>query len=213
MTADLNTFLGPALAAFVAVGLWFAWIGTRRRANRKTANRFNQVVSEGRDIPPSLHPIVNPSLCIGSLSCIKACPEGDILGLLDGKAHLVEPTRCIGHGKCELECPVDAISLVFGTREVGQELPDTNERYETSRPGVYVVGELGGMGLIQNALNQGLDCVRQLVKSDPGMAAEPQGAGLECVDVAIVGAGPAGLAAALACVEAGQSYVLLEQGR
>jgi thioredoxin reductase/NAD-dependent dihydropyrimidine dehydrogenase PreA subunit len=176
-----------------------------RRQVRDTA-AWQTTVEKGLHIPASLHPVIDPDLCIGSLSCLKACPEGDILGVVNGAAKLINPTRCIGHGRCALECPVGAIRLVFGTSERGVDLPEVDEFFESSRRGVHVVGELGGMGLIRNATLQGLQVSERLGQVLTRM--QQPGA----VDVAIVGSGPAGLATALGCRAAGLSFRVLEQG-
>jgi thioredoxin reductase/Pyruvate/2-oxoacid:ferredoxin oxidoreductase delta subunit len=177
-----------------------------RRALRSRADARALAESQRleRDIPRSLHPVIDPDLCIGSLSCLKSCPEGDILGIVGGAATLVHADHCIGHGRCAAECPVGAIQLVFGTAKRGVDLPEVDPHFQSSRPGVYVVGELGGMGLIRNAVRQGLECVEHL-------AEDPARASGGAVDVAIVGAGPAGLAAALGAKQAGLTYRLLEQ--
>jgi thioredoxin reductase/Pyruvate/2-oxoacid:ferredoxin oxidoreductase delta subunit len=191
-----------AATAFVAVATtMYLWLRVLRQS-ADTA-RLAKSRAEKQDTPPSLYPLIDADKCIGSLSCVRACPEGDILGLVAGKATLVEGSHCIGHSRCELDCPVDAITLVFGTKEKGVDLPETDEHYESSRPGVYIIGELGGMGLIKNALRQGLAVVQGLKLTGVG--------GNSPVDVAIVGAGPAGIATAVACREAGLSYRLLEQ--
>jgi len=156
------------------------------------------------DLPRSLHPVIDPDVCIGSLSCLKSCPEGDILGMVHGAATLVHGENCIGHGRCAAECPVGAIRLVFGTARRGLELPELSEYFESSRPGVFVAGELGGMGLIKNALRQGLELADYLA-GQRGPLREGQ------ADLAIVGAGPAGLATALGARQKGLSFRLLEQ--
>ena len=94
-----------------------------------------------------------------------------------------------------------AIRLVFGTAERGVDLPEVDEFFESSRAGVHVVGELGGMGLIKNAITQG------------AQAAERLGDLLRGSDrvVAVVGAGPAGLATALGLKARGVRYRLIEQ--
>ncbi len=172
-----------------------------RRAQKKLADAIRLELH----IPTSLHPVIDPDVCIGSGSCISACPEGKILGLVGGVATLLNASKCIGHGKCALECPVNAIKLVFGTAERGVELPEVDEFFETSRAGVHIVGELAGMGLIKNALIQGL----QVAARFKGTVDRSPVAG--AVDVAIVGAGPAGIATAVGCRAAGLSYVLIEQ--
>jgi thioredoxin reductase/NAD-dependent dihydropyrimidine dehydrogenase PreA subunit len=199
----------PLIIAVVA-----AWqITARRKRQARSEAELAEAVEQRRTLPPTLYPIVDPDKCIGSLSCLKACPEGDILGIIDGKAKLIHADRCIGHGQCALECPVGAIRLVVGTAERGVDLPEVDEYFESSRPGVHVIGELGGMGLIKNAVSQGKQVGRRLselveVASPAGRAAP---AFNELVDVAIIGAGPAGLAAAAELRSLGRSVRVLDQ--
>ena len=202
---DLGT-TSIAVASLGAVASFAGVMVARRSLRTRTdARALAENVRLERDLPRSLHPVIDPDICIGSLSCLKSCPEGDILGMVQGTATLVHAEHCVGHGRCAAECPVGAIQLVFGTARRGIDLPEVDERFESSRPGVFVVGELGGMGLIRNAMRQGLQCIEAI-------AEEPARAGPGQVDVVIVGAGPAGLAAALAARSAGLSWRLLEQG-
>ncbi len=185
-------------------GMWWVW---RARTLRELVDSaaLEEARAENRHIPPTLHPVIDPDRCIGSLSCLKVCPEGDILGVVNGKAALVDASACIGHGKCALECPVDAIKLVFGSSERGVDLPEVDEFFESSRKGVHVIGELGGMGLIKNAVTQGVQLSSRLSSTlRPGKSSAR-------VDVAIVGGGPAGLSLALGLRKAGLSFRVLEQ--
>src|SRR5205823_330139 len=111
------------IAAAIAVPVLFLIFQVRRRMARHRRTLEEIAKKGGEKIPLSLHPVIDPDICIGSLSCLKVCPEGDILGVVDGKAALINASACIGHGKCELECPVDAIKLVFGTSLRGVDLP------------------------------------------------------------------------------------------
>ena len=203
--------LGPEawslLLVLVAVVVALIYLVVRRREHRRARATLEEAVRTELHVPPSLHPVIDPDVCIGSGSCIQACPEGQILGLVDGAAKLINASSCIGHGRCAAECPVSAIKLVFGSAERGVDLPEIDGSFETSRPGVYIVGELGGMGLIKNALTQGLQVAGRL-QAALGSAARRGG---ELVDLAIVGAGPAGIAAAVGARAAGLSYALLEQ--
>lgn len=155
-------------------------------------------------LPPSLHPRIDPAKCMGSGSCVAVCPENDVLAVLDGRAHVVNPTSCIGHGECLRACPVDAITLVLGSETRGVDIPLVDKEFQTNVPGIYVVGELGGMGLIYNATTQALQCMAALVKSPP-----PKQDGV--LQVLIVGAGPAGMAASLAAMEAGLDFLTVDQ--
>ena len=157
--------------------------------------------------PASLHPAIDPVRCIGCGSCVRACPEfpqHTVLGLINNKAYLVSPTECIGHGACRSACPADAITLVFGTETRGIELPVLNPNFESNVPGLFIAGELGGMGLIRNALTQGIQAVQEIAKKNqrsPGKR----------LDVLIVGAGPAGMGAALTAKSLNLSYRVIEQ--
>jgi len=151
--------------------------------------------------PPSLHPVVDLGRCIGSGACVKACPEA-ALGVIDGKAVLVGAAHCIGHGACFPACPVEAIKLVFGTEKRGIDIPMVKPNFESNVPGIFIAGELGGMGLIRKCAEQGrqaLNAARAAMKGNAEF------------DVVIVGAGPAGIAAGLAAIEHKLKYKIIEQ--
>lgn len=161
-------------------------------------------MAEGLGEPVTLHPVLDPNRCISIGACVSACPEGDILAMVNGNPVLVGPDRCIGHGACVAVCPVDAITLVFGTASRGVEIPHVKETFETNVDGIYIAGELGGMGLIRNAVTQGKQAIenmaRTLRKKDDSS-----------YDVVIVGAGPAGLSATLEAKHQGLRYVTIDQ--
>jgi len=154
--------------------------------------------------PVSLHPVVDLDICIGSGACITACPEHDILGINNGQAQTINASRCVGHGACFHACPVQAISLCIGTEKRGVELPHISQEFETNIPGIFVAGELGGMGLIKNAVEQGKQAVEYyLKKSYPKSKAK--------YDLIIVGAGPAGISASLTAAKNNLKFLTLEQ--
>ena len=107
---------------FALYGLILAliWVGyavlTRKRENRSLAIK-TAAIEAGLTEPFSMHPVIDPAICVGCGTCVSACPEGDVLGLIGGRAELVAPTHCIGHGECAKACPTGAISLVFGTAQ------------------------------------------------------------------------------------------------
>lgn len=197
----ISTVVGVVLVTAIVVLLF-----RRNKSSQKDTERLRLAVAEGQIVPLSLHPVIDPTICVGSFSCIKACPEGEIIGVVDGVATLVEAAHCIGHARCAVECPVGAIKLVFGTAERGIDLPQADESFESSRAGVYIVGELGGMGLIKNALRQGLVLGKTLkTKLKKSQATET------LTDVVVIGGGPAGIACAVGCREAGLDVRILEQ--
>ena len=177
-----------------------------RRRRRLEALSLKALESTGAAEPASLHPVIDNTRCIGCSSCIKACPEQShhtVLGIVDGHAVLVSPGDCIGHGACKTICPVDAIKLVFGSERRGVDIPILTPSFESTVPGVFVAGELGGMGLIRNALEQGRQAVEAI--------AEKRRAGDDRLDLVIVGAGPAGFAATLTAKAKGMRCVTVEQ--
>ena len=163
---DLGREIMWAAASFTAVLVLWMFLRRRRRHRQSFAKALDAARREVK-VPLTLHPVIDPDICIGSLTCLKSCPEGDILGVVNGAARLIHADHCIGHGRCAAECPVDAIKLVVGTRERGVDLPMVDQYFESSRHGVHIVGELGGMGLIKNAMTQGLQVSRRLGEVTP----------------------------------------------
>ncbi|MFA7273812.1 MAG: NAD(P)-binding domain-containing protein [Crocinitomicaceae bacterium] len=159
---------------------------------------------EGKFEPVSLHPYIDTNICIGSGACIRSCPEKDILGIIDGKATVINASNCIGHGACFIACPVDAISLRIGTEKRGVDLPHVKPSYETNMDGIFIAGELGGMGLIKNSTEQGIQAVENIIKRRK----TENSTGL---DLVIIGAGPAGIAASLTAKKHGLKFKTLEQ--
>ena len=180
-------------------------IGREKAEEDAAVRQLEKTLKSGLVDPFTLHPVVDPGKCLGCGTCTKVCPEGDILRLINHISTLVTPTKCVGHGECEAVCPANAITLVFGTKNVGLDMPRLTSNYETNVSGVYIAGELGGMGLIRNAVKQGRaageDAVKKLGKG--GVKTD--------TDILIVGAGPAGLAASLAAIAAGKRYICMDQ--
>lgn len=200
----------PVLIYLLAMLLIWALFALRaRRNNRLSLARKNAAATAGLDQPPTLHPVIDANLCRGCGACVSACPEGEIIGIIDGRAELIEAANCIGHGACKAACPFDAIELVFGTAERGVDIPQLSPEFFTTRDGVSIAGELGGMGLIRNAITQGVQATEQLVARLISQPA-PQAVKQDC-DLLIVGAGPAGIAAALAAKKHGISSIVVEQ--
>ena len=180
------------------------------RRERLEEEALEDARSAGMNQPVSLHPVIDLEVCIGSGACVDVCPES-VLGRPGGITQLISAAGCIGHGRCHDACPVDAITLVFGTAERGVDIPLLRKNYQSNIDGIYIVGELGGMGLIRNAMRQGTKAVELGVSkllADPEVThnSDPQ-----VVDVVIVGGGPAGIAAALECANRNLTYVVLEQ--
>jgi thioredoxin reductase len=175
-----------------------------KRGSRKVEAKIDNAKKTGIFEPVSLHPVVDPNSCIMTGACILACPEKDILGILNGKATTINTSQCVGHGACFHACPTQAISLHIGTETRGVELPHVKQNFETNIPGIYIAGELGGMGLIKNAVEQGKQAVENMVKS----AGKTDGS---IHDLIVVGAGPAGIAASLTAKKHGLKFLILEQ--
>lgn len=185
----------------IAVVILF-YLRRQQRIHGAAQAVLHESIESGLTEPPSLHPVVDPTRCMGSGACAKACPE-HALGVVNGRMMLVNAAHCIGHGACLAACPVDAIKLVFGTEKRGIDIPNISPGFETNVPGIFIAGELGGMGLIRKAAEQGRQAMESIrkVKSDHKTD----------YDVLIVGCGPAGIAAGLSALEHKLRYKIVEQ--
>jgi len=200
----LDDFLA-ALVYLVPFGIALGLYATfKSRASRRAAAVRTEAEEAGLTEPVSLHPSIDLSLCCGSAACVAACPEKTVIGIVNGKAQLIDPTACIGHGACAAACPTQAITLVFGTETRGVELPVVSPTFETNVPGLFIAGELGGMGLIRNAIEQGRQAVDDIARL-PGLGHPDR------LDLLIVGAGPAGFSASLAAKARGLKFRTIEQ--
>lgn len=201
---DPMTLAGMVVGGAVGGGLIVWW--ARGRATQKRHDAVHARTERMGGEPVSLHPKIDEHVCICTGACVTVCPEKDVLGMIDGKPKLIKPSACIGHGECLRACPVDAISLVIGTAKRGVDLPLLGTDFQTNVPGVYIAGELGGMGLIHNAVNQGSQAMRAIHQS-LGSAKGDEA----ILDALVVGAGPAGLSAALQAKQLGMRFAVVEQ--
>lgn len=197
------------LTAFLIAGVIYWYLRKAKSLSQITANKLEIAKESGRFEPISLYPHIDPLTCIGSGACISACPEKDVLGLMNARGTLINTTSCIGHGACFEACPVDAISLRIGTEKRGVDLPHVNPDYQTNVDGIYIAGELGGMGLIKNSIEQGIEAVNGIHARCKNKTIEI--GETDVLNLLVVGAGPAGIGAALRAKELGLSYTVLEQ--
>jgi putative YpdA family bacillithiol system oxidoreductase len=204
----MDTLLTWLIAGVVLAFFFFRYWRAQKRLEaeaRASADR-GALFSDG---PKAQHPKVSADQCIGCGACVDVCPEGDVLALVGGKATIINGHKCIGHGLCAEECPVGAITMVMAKPSSGADIPVLSDEHESSVENLFVVGELGGLALIKNAVNQGRDCID--VIADRFSAAVPGVGDEDLLDVVIVGAGPAGISASLRAAEHHLKAVTLER--
>ena len=197
------------LVAALIIG-FFLWKYLRKEKKRaelaRAAAEKGKLFSEG---PRSQHPHIDANYCIGCAACTMVCPEGDVLAMLGGKAVIVNGYKCIGHSLCAEVCPVGAITMVMASPSMGEDMPYLTPEYETTIKNMFIVGELGGLALIKNAVNQGRECIDTIANRMASAGGRPiSGA----YDVLIVGAGPAGISASLRAIEKKMRYLTLDAG-
>jgi len=191
--------------AILVLVILFIYIRKQKRESKEVDEKIEQAKVDGLHEPVSLYPYVDPNRCIKSGACVEACPEQDVLGIRNGKATTINASHCIGHGACFRACPVEAISLRIGTEQRGVDIPHVNPNFETNVPGIFIAGELGGMGLIKNSVTQGKEAVGNIVKSIKKNSKASY-------DLIVVGAGPAGISATLEATKLNLKVITLEQG-
>jgi thioredoxin reductase/Pyruvate/2-oxoacid:ferredoxin oxidoreductase delta subunit len=178
----------------------------KREARAHESAEKGRLYSEG---PRAQHPHIDTNYCIGCAICTHVCPEGDVLAMIGGKAAIVNGHKCVGHSLCAEACPVGAITMVMAGASMGAEMPALTPEYETTIPNLFVVGELGGLALIKNAINQGRDCIDTIARRVTARGhASPAP---DVYDVLIIGAGPAGISASLRAIENKLNYLTVEQ--
>jgi Pyruvate/2-oxoacid:ferredoxin oxidoreductase delta subunit len=197
----------------LAAGIILAFLLLHFRKMKRQEEKARAAVEKGKlhsEGPRAQHPQIDANYCIGCAACTQVCPEGDVLAMLGGKAVIVNGYKCIGHSLCAEVCPVGAIKMVMASPSVGADLPFLTPEYETSIKNLFIAGELGGLALIKNAINQGRSCVDTVASRMAALGgARPAS---EIYDVLIIGAGPAGISASLRAIEKKLNYVTLDEG-
>ncbi len=196
----------------IAATIIGAFLFFHLRAENKKHAAAKATAEKGKlrsDGPQSQHPHIDNNACIGCATCTMVCPEGDVLGMIGGKAMIINGYKCIGHSLCADACPVGAITMVLASPSIAASLATLTPSYETTVKNMFIVGELGGLALIKNAVNQGRDCVDTIsARLASGKFAS---SGADLYDLLIVGAGPAGISASLRAAEKKLNYVTLEE--
>src|SRR5215813_10571891 len=177
-------------------------------AEKKTEARKTQPILDPQGLPYP-HPIINVGTCIGCHACVDACPH-DVLAIINGKAALVAVEQCMEDTSCQVECPTVPKSciVVNSTKKIPKrKVPKRDGRFVTSVPGIYLIGDVSGVPLIKNAINEGGAVIDYIVEDIKQMGKN----GAADYDVAIVGIGPAGLSAAALAAQRGLKYIAIEQ--
>ena len=192
-------------------GICFFFLFFYLRSLKKRETRAREAAEKGKLFsagPKAQHPHIDNNYCIGCATCTSVCPEGDVLAMIAGKAVIVNGHKCIGHGLCADACPVGAITMVMASPSMAADMPHLTPEFETTVKNLFIVGELGGLALIKNAVNQGRDCVDTIaarLKKGPSSAVQ----GVH--DLIVIGAGPAGISASLRAIEHKLKYLTIER--
>ena len=202
----MDTLIAFAFAAIIGAFFLRSYLkGLKKREEAAHASaEKGKLFSHG---PTSQHPHIDTTHCIGCATCTLVCPEGDVLAMIAAKAVIVNGYKCIGHSLCAEACPVGAITMVLSQASMGADMPRLTPEHETSVESMFIIGELGGLALIKNAVNQGRDCVDLIAER---LAGKPP-VGPDVFDILVIGAGPAGISASLRAIEKKLKYVTIER--
>ncbi|KAF0197548.1 MAG: fad-dependent pyridine nucleotide-disulfide oxidoreductase [Bacteroidetes bacterium] len=200
----IENILVYALTILFSLAIVVLYFRNQKKKSKKIEEKIAQAKIDGMYEPVSLHPVIDVNSCIRTGACVAACPEKDILGIVNGKATTINASHCVGHGACFHACPTEAITLCIGTEKRGVELPHVNQAFESNVPGIYIAGELGGMGLIKNAVEQGKQAVENIAKNTKLHHNATY-------DLIVIGAGPAGISATLTAKKLRLNCLTLEQ--
>ena len=205
----MNNLVGLLIAAIITTFFVRRYLNAQkaREARAREAAKKGSLRSDG---PQSQHPHIDTTQCIGCATCTTVCPEGDVLAMLAGQAVIVNGYKCIGHSLCAEACPVGAITMVMASPSMGADMPHLTPEFETSIVDMFIVGELGGLALIKNAVNQGRDCMDTIASRIPALRTGKPGSDL--LDALIVGAGPGGISASLRAIERKLNYLTVDEG-
>src|SRR5579864_6599999 len=204
----MDTIITYAIGGIICLFFLTIYLRSQKKkeAKAREAAEKGKLFSEG---PKAQHPHIDTNYCIGCATCTSVCPEGDVLAMIGGKAVIVNGHKCIGHGLCADACPVGAITMVIASPSMAADMPHLTPEYETTISNLFIIGELGGLALIKNAVNQGRDCVDTIAaRFKASRSAQPVPG---VYDVLIVGAGPAGISASLRAIENKLNYITLER--
>src|SRR5208283_3313367 len=198
-----DTLLTVLISIILISAAIIPYIRQIRKKEEKAKKKFHEMKITGLHESKTMHPHIDVTRCIGCGGCARVCPEGDVIGIIEGKATLIHGAKCVGHGLCAEACPVGAIELLLAKPGRSADMPTVDEHYETNVKGIFIVGELGGLGLIKNAVRQGKAAVEYIAALQTEHDAE--------YDIAIIGAGPSGLASGLTAASKKLKYIVLEQ--
>ena len=174
-----ETTITALIIIFLVAVTVVPYVRSLKTKDERAKKKFQELKISGLHEAATVHPHIDVNYCIGCGGCVTACPEGDVLGLIEGKAMLIHGAKCVGHGLCADACPVGAIHLLMAKPGRSGEIPKLDDNYETSIKGVFIVGELGGIGLIKDAVSQGKAAVENIASTMTGHKAE--------YDIAVVG--------------------------
>ena len=195
----LSWLLGAVLIFAFTVPYLIRW----KRKQNQTVEKLNEATRIGANKALMQHPIIDLSRCIGCGICTKVCPEGEVLGLVGGKAVLINGSKCVGHEVCMESCPVGGIEVGLGDISSREDIPQLSSELESNFENIYIIGELGGLALIRNAVNQGARVAKSIQsKLNGSTPSQP---------IVVIGAGPAGLSCTISLMEMGLPVVLLDQ--
>ncbi|HXU37736.1 MAG TPA: FAD-dependent oxidoreductase [Blastocatellia bacterium] len=215
-------FWAAPIGLFAAGAGCAIYIGnSRRKQSLKNVRRETPTTASTRDseegdadagrLPSYPYPKIDSQCCIGCYACIEACPHDVLAMAFDEVAAPVALTQCMDDAGCQAACPTGACVVVNSQRESRpREMPHRDPAtFLTNVPGIYVIGDVSRVPLIKNAVNEGAEVIDRIVED---LREEGPKQGVQ-YDVAIIGAGAAGLSATLTARQNRLRFITIEQNK
>src|SRR5689334_16936445 len=81
LSEPAQSFLLVIGSVLVAALLYWPWTRRLSQREREALATLEEMAALGEVVPDTIHPVIDVDRCIGSGSCVRACPEQNVLAI------------------------------------------------------------------------------------------------------------------------------------